>query len=205
MKKIITTLMILTLTAAVFPMQSSASVKKKDAYKAYKKWISASENKDYKKYKLMDINKDGVNELIATYYSPTFGTNQYAVLTYDGKKVNTKEVRSGVASAGGFRGSASIDKKKGYIIEDTMWAPNCDNYDYITVIRNGKFVQKVSLTTDGLFTSVGTSEKATYKYNGKKINKSRYNQLLKKYFSKKTTDLETIKYVSKAKIKKQLK
>ena len=50
MKKIITTLMILTLTAAVFPMQSSASIKKKDAYKAYKKWISASENKDYKKY-----------------------------------------------------------------------------------------------------------------------------------------------------------
>ena len=37
MKKIITALMILTLTAAVFPMNSAASVNKKDAYKAYKK------------------------------------------------------------------------------------------------------------------------------------------------------------------------
>ena len=205
MKKIITTLMILTLTAAVFPMQSSASVKKKDAYKAYIKWINASENKDYKKYKLMDINKDGVNELIATYYSPMFGTDQYAVLTYDGKEVQVKEARSGVASAGGDRGGTGITKANGRIVETSISSGTGSEYNYITVIKKGKFVQSVSLTDEFTYDYNTGVTKERHTYNNKTISSSKYKQLFKKYFSGKDTDLETVKYVSRSKIKKQLK
>lgn len=205
MKKIITTLMILTLTAAVFPMQSSASVKKKDAYKAYIKWINASENKDYKKYKLMDINKDGVNELIANYFSPMYNTEQYAILTFDGKKVDVKEARSGVASAGGYRGDTCINKSKGRIVETSVSSGTGSSYDYITVIKNGKFVQTVELIDEIKYSYYSSSTSQQYLYNQKKISKSKYNQLSKKYFSGKDTDLEKVKYVSRSKIKKQLK
>ena len=205
MKKIITALMLMTVAAASFPMISSASVKKKDAYKAYRKWISASENKDYKKYKLMDINKDGVNELIATYFSPMYNTDQYAILTFDGKKVDVKEARSGVASAGGYRGSTGIDKAKGRIVELSLSSGTGSTYDYITVIKNGKFVQTVELIDEIKYSYYSSSTSQQYLYNQKKISKSKYNQLSKKYFSGKVTDLEKVKYVSRSKIKKQLK
>ena len=73
------------------------------------------------------------------------------------------------------------------------------------MIKKGKFVQSVSLIDEITYDYYTGKTKERYAYNNKTISSSKYKQLYKKYFTGKDTDLEKINYVSRSKIKKQLK
>ncbi len=212
-KRFISMLLVLAVLVAAFPSSNveAASRTKKKAYKAYYKWMKSDEMKisDYReekfnKFKLVDLDNDKIPELIAL-YEDRVGTdvNTYAICTFDGKKVNSIKVCSGVAGAGGFRGSVSYIPKKGKIAAYSMSSGTGSSYDTYYKIKKGKIVITHTLTMERTFYPQQTE---TYKVNKKVVSKSKFEKTEKKiYASKKSVNFDKLKFISKKKMLKKLK
>ena len=211
--RIIAMILAIVVIISVFPASNveAASRTKKKAYKAYYKWIKSDEakaddyaNHRFNKFKLLDLDNDKIPELIALYEDRNnTDINNYAICTYDGKKVNSLKVSEGVAGAGGFRGVVTYIPKKGKIAACTSWAPSGSSYDTYYKIKKGKIIKTNELSMTREFYPKATE---TYKINSKTVSKSKYNKTEKKiYASKKAAYFEKLKYISKKKMLKKLK
>ena len=208
MKKIVTSILLaLILLVGSISMGNveAASRSKKKAYKAYYDWMKSSAAKEYKKFRLEDLDKDGIPELIALNQERKMTyIDCYMICAFDGTKVNTISLMAGVAGAGGYRGSSSYIPKKGKIYEYSFHSIGSYEYKTAYTLKKGVFNKKHSLSMERIYTK--GKYKATYKYNNKKINKKKFKSLSKKYFSSnKEKSFEDLKYISKKKMLKKLK
>ena len=212
-KRVIAFVLALVVVIGFMPQLSAEAAgtrTKKAAYKAYYDWIKSSESKisdynthRYNKYKLIDLDNDKIPELIGLYQdrNQTFIDN-YVICAFDGEKVNSVKVTSGVAGVGGFRGGASYVPKKGKVFE-TVWH-SIGSYEYHTVykIKNGQIKKQYDIN----FNLDYKTNKKVYKCNDKKISKSKYDSLVKKKCtSSKAKGFGNLKYISKKKMLKKLK
>ena len=177
-----------------------AAITKKDAYLAYSAWLSSKKSDTYKKFKLLDLDGDGVEELFgkSANEDPYGEVYSYVVLTYNGTKLAKKSFQSGVASAGGYRGGTSILPGKGKIWENYISSGTGEGEDIIYTLKNGKFKK----------TATGTYSLAseTNQWKGKTVSAKTYSKKLEKMFpSAKAKDLEKMSYQSRSKVLAKLK
>ena len=197
-----------TLVLQVFASAPAAASEKKDAYKAYYNLIEELHNgvgTDYvfDRFKLIYLDDDDIPELLAVdtpddEYDNN-GTNIYEVYTYsDGNAVMLGTYRSGVASAGGYRGDTKYIKKSGKIYETYISSGSGEGADIVYIMEEGemKEVARGAFNIDG--------EKCEWK--GKKVSESKYSVKLQKVFKlKKAKSFEDIKTISYKSMRKKLK
>lgn len=182
-------------------VSAEAAMTQEAASKAYLEWLDSSKADDYKKFKLIDLDSDGVSELIGIsgnedLYGEVY---EYVILTYNGSKIVKKSFYSGWASAGGYRGDTSILPGKGKILERSLLTGSGEGADVVYTLKNGKFKK----TATGTSYNYGRS----YKWKGKSVSADTYKKNLDKVFpvSKGKSLWGDLSYQSKNKIKNKLK
>ena len=182
---------------------------KEDAFNAYYQLIEELHKADsnplsevYDEFELVYIDDDAVPELLAVDVPvdeyDNNGTYQYALYTYyGGEAVKLGDFSSGVASAGGYRGSTMYIKKSGKVYETYISSGTGDGSDIVYKMKNGNLVKKAKgdyhLATD------------TQEWKGKTVSKKAYNKKLKKAFNtNKGINLEEIKTKSYQSMRQEL-
>ena len=184
---------------------------KQDAYAAYYKLVKTLHEPDVDagsggadQFKLIYLDDDKVPELLAVdtpanEYDNN-GTYVYELYTYyDGKAVKLGDkFSSGVASAGGYRGSTLYIPKSGKLYETYIFSGTGEGSDIVYKLKNGKLVLKAR----GDYSMVtGTQE-----WNEKSVSDKAYSKKLKKAFnSDKGVNFETLKTMSYSAMRKKLK
>lgn len=166
-KKNVLALVIILFCAMFFSTQVEAS-KYNDALKAYKKYFSKNlDNYDhpYAEYKLCDIDKNGVPEMIVSYMSGVRAG--FKIYTY--KQSNVKHVKS---FEGGCRVCYNKSKKQIAVLTSGGAA---DNKMQVFKLSGTKLKKVCIYESKGLYQSYSLVGVKYYK-NGLKISKSKYNK-----------------------------
>ena len=204
--RVIYSILIIALIASIInPIQvNAASRTKKNAYKAYYKWMKSSEakvysgsgEKYYKKYSLIDLNKDGIPELIAA--NPQYLNSNcydYKICSFNGTTVETVSLSENRATVGfipktGKLNSAYLSGAMGDFCS-TIYKIN----------KKGNIVRIANLSEYGVLTP-----SPSYKINDKSVNKKTFVKKSKKiYNNKKEKGFHTLKFTSRKKMLKKLK
>lgn len=168
---------------------------KADAYSAYyslvKELYSAKdEYESFDHFKLLYIDDDAIPELLAIQYPAELVNNStyvYRLFTYyDGGINELGEFRSGVASAGGYRGTTSYIKRSGKLYETAMSSGTGEGTDVVYKLSDGQ------LTVLGQGDWSLVSEES--EWNGKTVSSTAYSKKIGKLFnSKKAIFFEELK------------
>lgn len=198
---------VFSLLACFLSTTTAFAASKQDAYKAYYPLVkelynSKDEYESYDHFKLLYVDADNIPELLAVQMPNDLVNNStyfYKLYTYyDGQAVELGEFRSGVASAGGYRGSTAYIKKSGKIYETSMSAGSGDGSDAVYKLSNGELKVKGS----GEF-NIATGEN---EWKGKSVSSTTYNKKLNKLFNtKKGILFEELKLNSYSAMLKKLK
>ena len=197
-KSTLNTMLFLTLTLLcttallLMPIQTQAASKrtKKQAQRAYRNFLYES---DYRSFKLIDMNRDGLKELVVSYEDSQTMVSQIIVYTYKNAAVQ----RAGDHySAFGIR----YNKKTKRLYGSRGGGGGIENW-YYTLATDGSLKQVYLQAIERGYHSNGL----LYDYydNGKKITKAKYRRKLKKW-TKHSSPLRLHK-MSMQKIRKQVK
>lgn len=160
--------------------------KKQDAYAAYYKLVktlhtpdSSTGSEGADQFKLIFLDDDKIPELLAVDTpSDEYDNNgiyEYALYTYyNGKAVKLGDFSSGVASAGGYRGSTMYIPKSGKLYETFISSGSGEGSDIVYKQKNGKLIQKAR----GDF-SIATEKQ---EWNDKSVSAKTYRKKLKNAF-----------------------
>lgn len=201
MKKIISILLSFVLAfgiaAPTINAQAASAKTKKKAIKAYKEWLDGT---DFRGFRLYDVDKDGIKELLVTHDG--YGNNVFSVYVYtykNGKVVDCiNNDYQPDYSALGFTYNKSTKRMYG----SRGGGGSIENWYY--TLTKSKKLKKVYLKAieNGYNTKTG---KITYKYyyKGKRITKKKYVSIYKSW-KKNAKPLKFYKLSSKN-IKKYVK
>ena len=171
-KRIITVALLCVLCMSLSVVGHAKTVKKKTVRKAYKKYIAENLTTDYpnSKYKYIDINKDGVEELIFRYPLRALNRsrNGYILLTYKAKKVyKVIDKRAPIC--------AYIKKNRGICFYES----NGGSYGIFEEYRlKGKKLKKI---VSYYITSELSDDGEAYVKNTKIISRKKYEKAKNKY------------------------
>ena len=213
MKRIIKNSLVPVLAAALllqaFSVIPAHASDKKTAFKAYyslvKELHESDESSDgYDRFALIYVDDDEIPELLAVDIPvdeyENNGTYMYGLYTfYDGRAVQLGSYRSGVASAGGYRGDTKYIRKSGKIYETYFASSNGDGNDIVYKMKDGEMAE----TAKGEF---NIADNETRVWNGKTMSGADYDKKLNKAFKlKKAKSFEDIKTVTYKSMRKKLK
>lgn len=197
-KSTLNTMLFLTLTLLcttallLMPIQTQAASKrtKKQAQRAYRNFLYES---DYRSFKLIDMNRDGLKELVVSYEDSQTMVSQIIVYTYKNAAVQ----RAGDHySAFGIR----YNKKTKRLYGSRGGGGGIENW-YYTLATDGSLKQVYLQAIERGYHSNGLL--CDYYDNGKKITKAKYRRKLKKW-TKHSSPLRLHK-MSMQNIRKQVK
>lgn len=165
-----------SLNLGVYTVQAKASSStKKKAQMAYRKFLT---QKKYKYYRLWDIDKDGLNELIVTggkYASGYFVTKAFVYTYVHGKIKYAGYVGSSMTGISYNRVSKRLHSARGGGGSIEEW--------YYTLTKN----RKVKRVMCGAYINGIKNGNIQYKcfYNGKRISYKKWSQIVKQWTKQK--------------------
>lgn len=212
MKPATKTLLLLLLTVSLalsaFNAVPARASEKDEAYAAYYDLIEALHEGDewadgFDRFKLIYVDADDIPELLAVdtpgdEYDNN-GITYYELYSYyNGEAVLLGSYSSGVASAGGYRGSTMYIKKSGKVLETYMEAGSGDAGDTVYKMENGAMTE----IAHGDY-NIATDDTV---WDGKAMSYAKYNKKLNKTFKmKKAKSFEDLKTSSYKSMRKKLK
>ena len=185
---IIAAIITMLLVIGICPISSVEASKKSDAYEGYYNWIE--KHGDYIGFKLVNIDKDGIPELVSM-KDDGYGGNEFALCSYDGDKVNDLNLYYNFS--GSMNVNAVIFPKKGKIIYITYYPGNGEETRDFYTVKNGIIKKK--------HTAKQAREAKGHTFDGKSISQEEYD---KKTNISKATWFADLKYISKKKMQKKL-
>ena len=207
MQNLIIMVCIFSLFLSIFHVNPVYAADKKEAYTAYYSLVkelykARDEYESFDRFKLIHVDADGIPELLAIQSPKELVNNStyvYKLYTYyDGQICELGEFRSGVASAGGYRGTTAYIKKSGKIYETYMSSGSGEGSDVVYTLSKGKLKQKAK--GDYSFVT-GENE-----WNGKSVSSSSYSKKLNKLFNpENAVFFEEMKVDSYSAMRKKLK
>ena len=183
---------------------AASKANKKAAYRAYLGWINSGCKDDhgysteYDKFCLTRVDSDRVPELVALKTPGKYtGVYNMCIVSYKKGRAVVMSVSSGVAGAGGYRGTSSFIPRKGKIHEWSMSSGSGYESDVITKLGKKGFTK----------TAQGSYQWADYvgghvkfcQWNKKNVTKAAYDRKLAKAFNqKKARNFEDLPYIPRA-------
>ena len=182
--------------STVFASTSDAgpgiALQKKNAENIYQEFytvVSAADPVKWDRFKLIDLDGDGVFELFATCIDGQRedpGLQPYVIVGHnEAGLVLNDELYDGVAGAGGYRGVLSYLEGKGKLHESMVFAPFGEPADRVYSLKDGKIAE----TDLGEFTADRSADmtgedwdlfkNGVWRWNGKTVTEEEYNKNLK--------------------------
>ena len=207
-KTVLALLLTVSLVINAFTTVPASASEKEQAYKAYYDLIEKLHEGDewsdgFDRFALINVDNDGIPELLAVDTAndeyDNNGVTEYELYTYyNGEAVKLGSYASGVAGAGGYRGSTLYIKKSGKILETYISASSGDGSDIVYKMENGAMTE----IAHGDY-NIATDDTV---WNGKAMSSSKYNKKLNKTFKmKKAKSFEDLKTSSYKSMRKKLK
>ena len=168
------------------------SLQKKDAEKIYQEFcdvLSVADPVKWDRFKLIDLDGDGVFELFATCIDGRRedpGIQPYVIIGHnDAGLVLNDELYDVVAGAGGYRGILSYLEGKGKLHESMVFAPFGEPADRVYSLKDGKIEETGfgEFTADRSVDMTGDDwdlfKNGDWTWNGRTVTEEEYNKNLK--------------------------
>lgn len=159
-------------------------------------------------FQLVDFDGDGTPELIATCVSedrPDGGMQHYAIVDNTGNGLSISDIADGVASAGGYRGTAYYIPGTSIIYDLSNSAPTGAPGATIYAFENGKIEYKEGGYCEPDPEDPSDWSKGTWNWGTEEISEDEYNNKLNSLTQNQSgTPLNEINYMDKDSMLKEL-
>lgn len=206
--------LLLTLIMAFMMALSVQAASKNNAYKSYLNWVSSGckdedgRRHNFNKFYLVRVDSDKIPELVAyKKLSATYGAMEdICVVSFKQNRIVTKSARTGVAGAGGFRGSFSFIPQKGKMRVCSWESANGSRCDEIYKLTHNGYKKIATANFSNRYDFDRMKSSWSYTWNEKKVSKKTLERKLLKAFNyKKAKQFTDLPFVSRSEIIAMLK